>query len=328
MSRDLQLLGRAKRTHDGYLREVRKLACHYNTAPDQLSQQQVADYLLYLINDCQFAPGSLKVTYSALKMFYSITCPRDWDVLKKLRVPKQKTLPDVLTSEQVQQLIAATKRHHHAAFFWTLYTLGLRLQEGLNLQIGDIDSKRMTVHVHRGKGAKDRYLPLPESTLHVLRNYWKQHRNGEAALKYLAAYVNRVAISNNRIVAVDEQGVTFKYTPSRTRRSVKRHVTGNEFVRGFVQHTLPSRFQRLRYYGWASQNCELKVQWVQMLVWFYLGWCWLMKKQTPIEAPVKRDVRCKECGGQMQLVEVTDGAGRVIYQRPLASHALAYLDSG
>ena len=93
MSQDLQLRGMAKRTHDGYLREVRKLACYYNSPPDQLSEQQVGDYLLYLINDCNFAPGSLSVAYSGIKFFYTVTEPRDWDVLKKLRRPKQKTLP-------------------------------------------------------------------------------------------------------------------------------------------------------------------------------------------------------------------------------------------
>lgn len=177
MSQDLQLLGRAKRTHDGYLREIRKLACYYNTAPDQLTQQQVADYLLHLINDRAFAPGSLKVTYSALKFFYGTTCPRDWEVLKKIKVPKQKTLPTVLTIGEVHRLIKATRLHHNAALLWTLYSLALRLEEGLNLHTSDIDSKRMTVHIHRGKGAKDRLLPLPVSTLKVLRNYWKQHRN-------------------------------------------------------------------------------------------------------------------------------------------------------
>lgn len=177
MSRDLQLLGRARRTQDGYLREVRKLACYFQQSPDKLSQRQVADYLLHLINDKNFAPGSLKVAYSGLKFFYTTTCPRDWDVLHQLKVPKQTTLPEVLTIGQVHQLIAATRQLHNAAFLWSIYTLGLRLEEGLNLQIGDIDSQRMTVHIHRGKGAKDRYLPLPESTLQVLRNYWKQHRN-------------------------------------------------------------------------------------------------------------------------------------------------------
>lgn len=177
MSQDLQLLGRKERTHDGYLREVRKLACYYNTSPDLLTQQQVADYLLHLINEKAFASGSLKVAYSGIKFFYTTTCPRDWDVLKKLKVPKQKTLPTVLTIAEVHRLIAATKQHHHAALLWTLYSLALRLEEGINLQISDIDASRMTVHIHRGKGAKDRLLPLPHSTLQVLRNYWKQHRN-------------------------------------------------------------------------------------------------------------------------------------------------------
>ncbi len=177
MSQDLQLLGRAKRTHDGYLREVRKLASYFKRSPDELTQQQVADYLLHLINERQFAPGSLKVTYSALKFFYTVTCPRDWEVLKKIKVPKQKTLPTVLTTGEVHQLIGATGRHHNAVLLWTLYSLALRLEEGLNLQISDIDSRRMTVHIHRGKGAKDRLLPLPISTLAVLRHYWKQHRN-------------------------------------------------------------------------------------------------------------------------------------------------------
>ena len=177
MSQDLQLRGMAKRTHDGYLREVRKLAAYYNLPPDQLCEQQVGDYLLHLINDCQFAPGSLRVAYSGIKFFYSVTEPRDWSVLKKLRLPKQKTLPAVLTRDEVHRLIGAIRQPRNAAYFWTVYSLGLRLEEGLNLQVGDIDSGRMMIHVHRGKGAKDRYLPLPQSTLTILRGYWSTHRH-------------------------------------------------------------------------------------------------------------------------------------------------------
>jgi site-specific recombinase XerD len=177
MSRDLQLQGKASRTHDGYLREVRKLACYYDAPPDQISEQQVGEYLLYLINDRNYAAGSLSVAYSGIKFFYTITEPRDWDVLKKLRRPKQKTLPAVLTRDEVHRLIGAIKQHRNAAYCWTVYSLGLRLEEGLNLQVGDVDSGRMMVHVHRGKGAKDRYLPLPENTLSVLRDYWVTHRH-------------------------------------------------------------------------------------------------------------------------------------------------------
>lgn len=177
MSRDLQLRGMAQRTHDGYLREVRKLACYYNTPPDQLSESQVADYLLYLINDCEFAPGSLRVAYSGLKFFFTFTCPREWKVLTKLRIPSQKTLPDVLSIDEVHRLIAAVQQPRNRTYFWTVYTLGLRMSEALSLQIGDIDAERMLVHVHRGKGAKDRFVTLPTSTLHVLRRYWETHRN-------------------------------------------------------------------------------------------------------------------------------------------------------
>lgn len=177
MSQDLQLRGMAKRTHDGYLREVRKLACYYNLPPHQLTEQQVGEYLLYLINDCNFAPGSLGVAYSGIKFFYTVTEPRDWSVLKKLRRPKQKTLPSVLTIDEVHHLIGAVKQYRNAAYLWTVYSLGLRLEEGLNLQAGDLDSQRMMVHIHRGKGAKDRYLPLPKSTLTILREYWATHRH-------------------------------------------------------------------------------------------------------------------------------------------------------
>ena len=117
------------------------------------------------------------MAYSGIKFFYTITEPRDWNVLKKLRRPKQKTLPSVLTIDEVHRLIGAIRQHRNAAYFWTVYSLGLRLEEGLNLHVGDLDSKRMMVHVHRGKGAKDRYLPLPQSTLTILRDYWVTHRN-------------------------------------------------------------------------------------------------------------------------------------------------------
>ena len=153
--------------------------------------------------------------------------------------------------------------------------------------------------------------------------------NGQATLKYLAPYVNRVAISNRRILAVDEQSVTFSYTPSGTKRSVTRQVSGREFVRGFLQHTLPSKFHRIRYYGWASPNSRLKFQYVQMLVYFYLGWCWRMKQQEVVAPRPKPAMPCHHCKiGTLQLTAITDGSGKVIYRRPLPQHSVAYLDSG
>jgi site-specific recombinase XerD len=177
MIQDLQLAGLGERTQEAYVRAVRKLAAHYRQAPDRLTEAQVRDYFLYLKNDRKFSPSALKIAHSGIKFFYSHTVVRDWATLLKLRVPRHKSLPDVLTSEEVQRLLSAVRTPHNRAYLWTVYSLGLRLQEGLALEVGDIDSPRMLVHVHRGKGAKDRFVPLPARTLSILREYWATHRN-------------------------------------------------------------------------------------------------------------------------------------------------------
>ena len=177
LSHDLQLAGLSQRTQDAYLRAVRRLAEHFHTPPDRLTEPQLRDYFLHLKNDRHFAAASLGIAYSGIKFFYSHTIPRDWPTLKRLRVPREKRLPDVLSVDEVRRLIAAVRTPHNRTYFWTVYSLGLRLGEGLHLQVGDIDSARMMVHVHRGKGAKDRYVPLPSSTLQALRAYWITHRH-------------------------------------------------------------------------------------------------------------------------------------------------------
>ena len=177
MLQDLQLAGLSERTQEAYLRAVRKLAAHFRRPPDQLTEAQVREYYLFLKNEREFSPSALKIAHSGIKFFYTHTVERDWATLLKLRVPRRKSLPDVLTVEEVRRIIDAVRTPHNKTYLWTVYSLGLRLQEGLALEVGDIDSARMLVHVHRGKGARDRYVPLPASTLAMLRQYWATHRN-------------------------------------------------------------------------------------------------------------------------------------------------------
>lgn len=179
MTHDLQLCGLSERTQEAYLRAVRQLADYYRTPPDRLSEQQLRDYFLYLKNEKKFAPASLKMAYYGIRYFYTHTVPRKWSTLEKLRVPQEKKLPDVLTVKEVHQLLGAVRAQHNRTYLWTVYSLGLRLQEGLNLHVGDVDGDRKLVHVHRGKGAKDRYVPLPAQTLTMLRQYWAAHRNAK-----------------------------------------------------------------------------------------------------------------------------------------------------
>jgi integrase len=117
------------------------------------------------------------VAYSGLKFFYKVTCPRDWATLKSLRVPKSDKLPTVLSISEVDRLMARVRKPLMRCFLWTVYALGLRLQEALHLQVSDIDSARMVVHVRRGKGHKDRLVPLTPYTLDLLRRTWASHRN-------------------------------------------------------------------------------------------------------------------------------------------------------
>lgn len=177
MAEDLHLGGMSQRTHDGYLRAVRQLADYCQTAPDRITENQLRRFFLHLKNEKKFAYGSLRVAFSGIKFFYTRTCRRDWQTLAQMKLQNVTTLPEVITIKQVHQIIDACRTARMAVYFWTVYSLGLRMQEGLNLQVGDVDAERGLVHVHRGKGAKDRYVPLPSATLDLLRKYWVTHRH-------------------------------------------------------------------------------------------------------------------------------------------------------
>ena len=174
---DLHLAGMANRTIYGYIRAVKQLANFAKQTPDKITEEHLRQWLLHLKVEQQRAYGTLRVAFSGTKFFFTRTCRRNWKVLSETKLQNIKALPDVLTINEVHRIIDACTTIRMSTFFWTVYSLGLRLEEGLNLQIGDIDSQRMMVHVHRGKGAKDRYLPLPPSTVGLLREYWKTHRN-------------------------------------------------------------------------------------------------------------------------------------------------------
>ena len=174
---DLRLAGKAKRTVYGYLRAVRKLADYHQKSPDKLTEQHVREYLLHLIVELEVASGTQSVVLSGIKFFYRTTFPRKWKVLDQTKINYGSALPEVITQPQVFQIIDACKTLRLKTLVWTTYTLGLRIGEAVHLQVGDLDGERMMVHIHRGKGAKDRYLPLPHATRRALRAFWKTHRN-------------------------------------------------------------------------------------------------------------------------------------------------------
>src|SRR2546421_1785369 len=173
----LQLSGKSERTQASYVREVRLLAQFYHTSPDRISEKELQHYCLHRKNVDGLAPTSMRICYSGIRFFYQHVLKRDWHTLALLRAQTTHRLPAVLRVEEVRRLLKAATPLHNQVYFTTVYSLGLRLHEALFLQVSDIDGQRLQVHVHRGKGAKDRYVPLPVDTLTLLRTFWKTHRH-------------------------------------------------------------------------------------------------------------------------------------------------------
>lgn len=176
--RDLIVSGKSQQTIKAYLSYVRQLQrYHDGQRPSSLDEEQVGDWLASLRIEKQFKSGSLRVAHSAVKAFYKYTCPRSWSVLEHIHAPREQHLPEVLTREETCRLINRVQREEYRVCLWTIYSLGLRLSEGVNLQVDDIQAGRGVVHVRRGKGNVDRLVPLPSETLSMLRDYWRTHRH-------------------------------------------------------------------------------------------------------------------------------------------------------
>jgi len=171
----LNLAGMRPKTIDAYSRAIRRIGNYFDCQIDDLTTDQLLDYFNDLLTSRSWS--AVKLDLYGLKFFYSRVLNRTWEDIPLIKPPKTSRIPDVLTVEQLQQLISATNRLSYKVFFFTIYSLGLRLGEGIKLKIGDIDSGSMRVHIRNAKGNKDRLVPLPEKTLHILRDFWTVHQH-------------------------------------------------------------------------------------------------------------------------------------------------------
>ena len=174
----LKLNGKGERTQEAYARHVRKLIEFFNgKEPDQITEEELTRYFIHRQDINKWQPNTMRICYSAIKFLYLHVVQRDWHLLKVIKAPTERRLPSVLSREEGNGILSKVATFHNLVFLSTIYSCGLRLQEGLFLQVSDIDGKRKLIHVHRGKGAKDRYVPLPDATYALLRRYWLTHRN-------------------------------------------------------------------------------------------------------------------------------------------------------
>ena len=162
----------APRTRENYLSQIAKLARHFGTSPDQLAREQVQEYQdLLTSRRVSWLPQAV----AAMQFLYNKTLHRDWKIIRSYRRKAQRSRV-ALTPQEVSRLLAAVKPLKARMLFTTMYACGLRVSEGIALGVADIDSQRMVIHIRKGKGRKDRYVPLGETLLAQLRDYWRHER--------------------------------------------------------------------------------------------------------------------------------------------------------
>jgi integrase/recombinase XerD len=173
---DMTLRKFSLNTIESYVRCVARLACYFHCSPDRLGPEQIRAYLLYLLQECGVSQSYYNLTRCALRFFYRVTLGRN-DVLESIAPARQpRTLPVVLSPDEVACLFAAITNLKYRAILMTAYAAGLRVSEVTHLRVSDIDSQRMVIRVRHGKGQKDRYVMLSPRLLVVLRQYWKAVR--------------------------------------------------------------------------------------------------------------------------------------------------------
>jgi len=227
--RALKLRGLSESTIDVYSRAVRRLAEYYDCCPDQLSIKQLQVYFAALVESHSWS--TVKVDRNGLQFFWQHVLNLDWQWLGIIKPPQVRSLPDILTVAEIEKILAAMRHLRYRVFLLVTYSMGLRLSEALALQVGDIDGARKMVHIRRGKGHKDRMVPLPDLTYEALRALWRKHRHpyllfpnaigSPERIRAAISHMDKGGVQSAMKVVLAECGIKKKYpyirfaTPSR-----------------------------------------------------------------------------------------------------------------
>ena len=235
MLEDMQLRGLSARTQECYVAAVRQFAEYFHTSPDRLTEEELRQYFLYLANDKKVARATATIALCGIRFFFEQTLRREWTTLRFVRPAREKKLPVVLSREEVRHVLGLIRIPVYRECLTTIYAGGLRLLEGARLQVADIDSGRMVLHIH-GKGKQDRYVPLPAPILPRLRAYWRTHRSPEwvfpaptrRGLRYSLAHhggpVTRSSLQSAFRRAVRKSGIAKRASVHTLRHSYATHL--------------------------------------------------------------------------------------------------------
>jgi integrase/recombinase XerD len=173
---DMSLRNLAPKTIESYVQRVSGFARYFKTSPEHLGPDHVRAYLLHLVHERRLSWSHFNQVRSALRFLYSVTLKQEWVMQDIVCAKKPRSLPVVLSLDELTRFFAAITNLKHRAILMTAYAAGLRLSEVTHLRVADIDSQRMVIRVRQGKGQKDRYVMLSQKLLVVLREYWRVAR--------------------------------------------------------------------------------------------------------------------------------------------------------
>lgn len=176
MTDDMVVRRMAEATQEAYLSAVVGLARFYRRSPDQITEAEVHAYLLHLIRERKRAWSTCNIVVHGLRFFYHVTLKRERTTFSIPAGRQPSTLPEILSREEVQRLIAATDSPKARALVATAYATGLRVKELVHVKLTDLDAAREMIRVEQGKGAKDRYTILSPCLAEELRAYWTRAR--------------------------------------------------------------------------------------------------------------------------------------------------------
>ena len=244
----MQLHGFAERTQEAYLLAVRQLAKHYRKSPDQIEEEELRQYFLFLKNEKHAARNTCTIALCGIKFFFERTLNREWKTFEFLRPGKEKKLPVVLSVSEVGRVLGCVHRSRYRVCLTTIYACGLRLLEGVRLQVKDIDGERQMLHICRGKGGKDRYVPLPSACLKMLRAHWLTHRNPiwlfPSSFEDANQPMSESGVQRAFRAAAQEAGVHKKATVHTLRHSYATHLleagVNLRIIQSYLGHASPT----------------------------------------------------------------------------------------
>ena len=228
----LKRQGKQPKTIDGYSRSLRRITDYFNRPPDTLTLDDLKHFFDALIETHSWS--TIKVDLSSLKFFYKHILSRDWVWVDIVKPPQIRTLPDVLSTEETARLLYSFRKPCYRVYFLTVYSMGLRLSETLNLQIRDIDPDLLRVHIRNSKGNKDRFVPLPQRTLNALRQYWRSHRNSILLFPDLS----KVSKSDSTTATMNRSGVGYAIKVTARECNIHKRVTTHTLRHTFATHLL------------------------------------------------------------------------------------------